>query len=750
VTLTGVGGCGKTRLALEVSRAVLDQYPDGVWLVELGPLADVALVPHSVAAVLGVRQAAGQTSISALTTRLRERRLLLVLDNCEHLLESCAALIDALLRACPDIRVLATSREPLRISGEIAWRVPSLAVPDPLHLPPLSELQRNPAVQLFVERARAVEPRFSLSDHSAAVAEVCARLDGIPLALELAAARVSVLPVSQLATRLDQRFRLLTGGSRAALPRQRTLRATLDWSYDLLSVPERQVFERLAVFSGGCSLEAAEAVCAGDAIEPQDVLDLLAQLVGKSLVVADVARDGTARYWLLETMREYARERLASAGTLRAVARRHAEYFLRFVAALDPDQPMRRSMVTLGSSSLLDLAEREQDNLRTALRWWIEIPDAEQAAQQAAGLFLIWFCRGSVAEGRAWLNELLALPLARATPDIQKRLLTMAGYLARRHGEYAAACKLFEELLAAHDAAGDGRGAAAALLELANVHQLRADYPAARAALEASRTRAGGFADVAYQATWLFIGGQIELHDGQYDAARNLLSEGLAHSERMASATGARPIEPLYKAYSLLCLAAVARQQGEDAEAGALLDQGRPVVLQYGDRPLLGMFFDGYAGLAAAVGQHERAMILEGAADALREAAGAPHGPAWQRMLQHWLQVTYEALSRDAAVAAWATGRAMPLDDAIALIQASSAQTTAATPGLDPLTPREREVAALIAQGLSNRQIAERLVITERTVAAHIEHILDKLSFSSRTQVGVWAAHHYPLESSPV
>jgi non-specific serine/threonine protein kinase len=240
------------------------------------------------------------------------------------------------------------------------------------------------------------------------------------------------------------------------------------------------------------------------------------------------------------------------------------------------------------------------------------------------------------------------------------------------------------------------------------------------------------------------------MHDGQYDVARNLLNEGLACSERMASATGVQPSELQYRGYVLLGLAAVARQQGEDTETRALVDQGFPIALKYSDRPLLGMFIDLYAGLAAAVGQHERAICLEGAADAVREAAGAPHGPAWQGMQQLWLQASHGALSRDAAIAAWATGHAMSLDDAVAYAQGSSAPMTAPTPELDPLTPRERQVAALIAQGLSNRQIAEHLVITERTVASHVEHILDKLSFGTRTQIGVWAAHHYPAESSTV
>ena len=330
LTLTGIGGCGKTRLALEVGRAVIDQYPDGVWLVELGPLADPALVTPRVATALGVRETAEQPLASALSNALRQRHMLLVLDNCEHLLDACAQLIDGLLRTCPDVRVLATSREPVGIGGEVAWRVPSLELPDAEPSASLEQLLLKPAVQLFVQRAMAARPRFALTVGNAqAVVQICRRLDGIPLALELAAARIEALTAEQIAQRLDQRFRLLTGGSRAALPRQQTLGATLDWSYDLLGKHERLLFERLAVFTGGWTLEAAEAVCAGRGLDSEDVLDVLAQLTRKSLVVADEVADGAERYSLPETVRDYARQKLAMRGSAQigALRERHAEFY---------------------------------------------------------------------------------------------------------------------------------------------------------------------------------------------------------------------------------------------------------------------------------------------------------------------------------------------------------------------------------------------------------------------------------------
>jgi predicted ATPase/DNA-binding CsgD family transcriptional regulator len=745
LTLTGVGGCGKTRLALEVARVVLDQYPDGVWLVELGPLADAALVPHSVAAVVAVRETAGQSTINAVASRLRARRALLVLDNCEHLLEACAHLVDALLRACPEVHILATSREALGITGEVAWRVPSLPVPDPQHLPPLAALRANAAVRLFTERALATQSQFVLTERNApAVAQVCARLDGIPLALELAAARVAGLAVDQLAARLGQRFRLLTGGSRTALPRQQTLRATLDWSYDLLSQPDQMLLERLSVFAGGWTLEAAEAVCSGDGIEMTDVTEGVLRLVNKSLVVAVEPPDGHQRYRLLETVRQYARERLVSAGAAEAAHERHAAYFLAFVEAENPEELLRAEALLNPEGVMLDRLEGELDNLRAALRWWIESQAAERALHQAAALFRIWYLRGSLTEGRAWVEEVLALPTVSDAPAFRVRALPMLAHLARRHGEHDFALAAFQELLAARRSAGDTHGAATTLLKMANVHYLRTAYAAGWACLEASRATAGDQWDARLESEWRFVGGQLALHEERHELARQLLTEELEAKGRHS--------DTLYSGYLFMNIGTVALEQGHCAEADELLRQGLRLAERYGDKSLLAHSLECLSGLASALGRRERALRLGSAAAALRESVGAPLSPAWQVLVQSWLEASRATLDAERARAAWQAGQAMTLEEAIAYAQVAteppSGSESHRAARADPLTAREKEVAALIAQGLSNRQIAERLVITERTVAAHVEHILDKLAFTSRTQIGIWAAEHDLVASS--
>ena len=405
LTLTGAGGCGKTRLALQVAADAPGVYPDGVWLGELAALSDPALVPHAVASAVGAREIPGSTVTESLVGYLRTRTLLLVLDNCEHVVGAAAELVDALLRSCPGVRILATSREPLGSAGETTWRVPSLAVPPHSAVGELDleHLTQYETVQLFIDRALAALPGFVVtSQNAAALAEICRRLDGIPLAIELAAARVRAFSVDQIAARLDDRFRLLTAGQRTAMPRQQTLRATVDWSYMLLSDPERALLRRLSVFAGGWAFEAAEAVAAGDGIHTYAVLDLLPQLVDKSLVIAEEQR-GAVRYRLLETIRQYARDRLQEAGEAERTRDRHLTYFLQLAEEAEPK--------LRGSEDRLFLVrlEEEHANLRLALEWGLTPSARGDAALRLSGaLTWFWWLRSYHDEGRRWLARALA------------------------------------------------------------------------------------------------------------------------------------------------------------------------------------------------------------------------------------------------------------------------------------------------------------------------------------------------------
>jgi predicted ATPase/DNA-binding SARP family transcriptional activator len=426
LTLTGPGGAGKTRLAYEVAARLVDTYPDGVQVVELASLSRPELVPQTVASVLDVSLPESGTAEVALARQLAERRLLLVLDNCEHLLDACARLAAALLWICPDVVVLATSREPLRVGGEVTWRTPSLALPDLHDLPPLARLAELESIRLFVERARVAAPGFRLDATTApAVAEICVRLDGMPLALELAAARTSVLAPAQLASRLDDALGVLGRGSRAALTRQQTLQATLAWSHDLLTEDERALFRRLAVFAGSMSLEAVEHVGGDDGL---DVVDLLSRLVDKSLVQADHA-EGTASYRLLETIRQFADQRLREAGERAARVRAHRHWYVAFAAAHDPERAVG---VVNDTPQALDV---EHDNLRAALASGLA-DDPEEALQLAASLWRFWLARGHFAEGSRWLEATLA-----ATPErtpLRARALLAAAAMHLRRGDLTA------------------------------------------------------------------------------------------------------------------------------------------------------------------------------------------------------------------------------------------------------------------------------------------------------------------------
>jgi predicted ATPase/DNA-binding SARP family transcriptional activator len=452
LTLTGPGGAGKTRLAYEVAARLADGYPDGVHVVELASLSRPELVPQTVASVLDLPLPETATAEVALARQLAERRLLVVLDNCEHLLDACARLAVALLRTCPDVVVLATSREPLRVGGEVTWRTPSLALPDLRRLPPLARLAELESIRLFVERACDAAPSFVLDETTApAVAEICVRLDGMPLALELAAARTSALAPAQIAARLDDALRVLGRGSRTAVTRQQTLHATLAWSHDLLEEDERVLFRRLAVFAGSMSLEAVEHVCGGDGL---DIVDLLSRLVDKSLVQADQA-DGTVRYRLLETIRQFADQRLRDAGERAARVRAHRDWYLALAAEHDPE---RAAGVVNDTPQALDA---EHDNLRAALASGLA-DDPAEALQLAVSLWRFWLARGHFSEGSRWLEATLAAAPER-TPLRARALLAAAAMHVRRGDLTAHVPDLAVEAIAIMREAGDDQALAQTL-----------------------------------------------------------------------------------------------------------------------------------------------------------------------------------------------------------------------------------------------------------------------------------------------
>ncbi len=462
LTLTGAGGCGKTRLALQVAADLIDEFPDGVWFVEFAPLADPALVPHSVATALGLQLQSGRTIQLALTEYLRERNCLLLFDNCEHLIDTCARLADALVRACPNLKILATSREGFGIAGEVIYRVPSLAIPS-LETQTVQTLTQYEAVRLFIDRAVTIQPNFAVTNQNApAVAQICYHLDGIPLAIELAAARVNVLSVEQISERLVDRFRLLTGGSRTALPRQQTLRALIDWSYSLLSPAERILFERLSIFAGGWTLEAAESICAGDGIESFEVLDPLQNLAAKSLVVVGEGVEGRVRYRMLETIRQYAREELVNSEQLRMFRDRHLDWFLDF------EEQARPKLFSGEQVVMLNRLDAEHDNFRAALAWSMETA-VEKGLRLAAGLHRFWRLRGYWFERLDWLKKLLAQPEALAPTSTRAYALVARGDIELSQGEYADAEKSFAESLQIYRKLGDEKGIAEALGELARL-----------------------------------------------------------------------------------------------------------------------------------------------------------------------------------------------------------------------------------------------------------------------------------------
>lgn len=651
LTITGAGGSGKTRVGLQVAAEVLETFQDGVWLVELAGLTDPVLVPQMVASALSVPEQPNRPVTETLVGYLRSRSSLLVFDNCEHLLSACASLSNVLLQACPNLRILATSREALGVPGETTWRVPPLSMPDLQRLPPLTQMMRYEAVRLFVERSASRQPGFSITDNNApAVVQVCQHLDGIPLAIELAAGRARVLTVKQIAARLGDRFRLLTGGGRTTLPRHQTLRAAMDWSHDLLSEAQRALWRRLSVFIGGCALEAAEAVCSGEHVKETDVLDVLSQLVDKSLVIAET-HDGEARYRLLETVREYGRERLVEAGEDGVVRTRHRDWYLRLA------EQGERGLQGPEQSSWLERLETEHDNLRAALEWSNSDPAAAEPGLRLAGaLYWFWWMGGYWSEGRRLLEGALAQS-SEAPPSTLPKALRGAANLAWHQGDYEQALTICEHGLAVSADVGDREHTAWLLMNLGIVAMRQGKSARALELFQDSLMlgRELGQKVIISQALAQF--GHLARRSGDYRKAASFFEDSLAMSRE---AGNTRLI-----AYVLRSMGMMALRQEDYAAANAFYSESLRLCQEVRDRWVIEECLEGLAAVTSALGNDRQAARLFGAAEALHYLLGRRRLPSDQTAYDERVGSTRARLGNSAFAVAWAEGRAMTLQQAM-------------------------------------------------------------------------------------
>ena len=696
LTLIGPGGTGKTRLALQIAQEVLPLFTNGVWLVELAPLSDPALILQAITSVFELREAPDMPLIEILINYLRAKQLLLILDNCEHLIAACAKLSADLLRVCPQLKIIISSREALGVSGETVYRVPSLSLPDPTQVT-REAIADYESIQMFVERARAVQSHFALTDANASyVAPICQRLDGIPLALELAAARVAVFSPEEIASRLDDRFRLLTGGSRTALERHQTLRALIDWSHDLLSDEERILFRQLSVFAGGWTFEAAEAVC-----PDLDVINRLTQLVNKSLVIVD-EQGQRRRYRLPETIRQYARDKLLEIGESEQARDRHLDFFLRFAETAEP------KLRSAEQIEWLDRLETEYDNFRTALGWSLESGNSESALRLSGALYYFWELRG-MSEGCKWLDDALALSgHEQSEPVVEKALRAKALYGSGRIRvmtllDWPASRTLVEESLRLWRELGDKWWMAVALENLGFMSNMEGNIPTARAHLEESVSLARQVGD-----PWLLafclerLAGVVERTDvaagrqireegvalARKAGDRSVLSEGLGDlapfyllegnlttaaalvEEALAAAREIRDL--VHIEISLLYLTIVTCSQGDTMKAKGYCFEALAFAQEKGSSQWVLLAVWGFAIVAIFSGQSERGARLFAAVDSMTRQhgisliEGGERGPGVS-VLRQGLEKARAQLGPVAFQAAWAEGQQMTPEQALAL-----------------------------------------------------------------------------------
>ncbi|WP_330252846.1 protein kinase [Nocardia sp. NBC_00565] len=735
VTLTGIGGVGKTRLALRAAGHARRDFADGVWVIELADVRDPLLV-DVIAATLGLRDDSARPMQEVLVQFLQSQKTLLVLDNCEQVVEPVANLVEKLLVACSSLRILVTSREPLDIAGEVMVRVLPLTVPDPDGEPTLRELPKYDAVTLFADRAAAVVPGFELSDNNRApVAGICSRLDGLPLAIELAAARMRAMSPDQILQRLTDRYALLTRSSRTAPARQQTLRWCIDWSYELCTPVEQRMWARLSVFAGGFELDAAEQVCGAD-LAPENLLDALSSLVDKSVVNREEP-DGVVRFRMLEIMRDYGREKLQETGEDRDLRRRHRDWYQRLATDAEAGWISDRQLDWLAR------LEREQPNLRDALEFCVSdgtTESAEAGLRTAAALFVFWNFRGRFGEGRRWLDRVLAHPAAHSIPDRVKALHSST-IMAAVQGDLQYAADLVEQArtLAEQDSAPTTTALAASAEGALALY--RGELDRAVTALEPalavfeSNTRGHLYISALSMLGWA--------HALARDTKR-----ATEYHEQILSITEACG-ESLFRSTTLWSIGITVWQQNEASHPQELLMESLRVNRHVRSPIVAALDLEGLAWTAAA-DNGKRAAILMGAAEhLLRSASGVT---TFFTELSHYHdeseRTVRRALGDRGFDAAFRRGQAMGMDAAVAYALGEEPPTVTPPAAGLKLTKRERQVADLVAQGLTNKQIAAKLVLSQRTAQHHVEHILSKLGFTSRTQIAAWIVNAAQHESS--
>lgn len=760
-----------------------DRFADGVVFVNLAPISNSALVVPTITQVLGIREVAGQPLLERLKEQLQQKQMLLLLDNFEQVLSAALQVAD-LLTTCPKLKVVVTSRERLHVRAEHEFGVPPLMLPDLIHLPDLAALSQSEAVALFLERAQASQSDFQLTAANArAIAEICTRLDGLPLAIELAAARIKLLPPQALLARLGQRLQVLTSGARDVPARHQTLRHTIAWSYDLLAAQEQRLFRRLAVFIGGCTPEAGEAVSTAVGDTDADVLEGIASLLDKGLLQR-TGRDGQEpRFVMLETIRKYGLEMLASSGEAQATRQAHATYYLALAeqAELELSGPQQISW--------FERLEREHDNLRAALSWFLEQgsdgQSRELALRLSGALWQFWDIRGYISEGRHWLERVLEISRGMRS-TVRAKALMGAGALATMQDDFSQAEALCGEGLALYRELGDRRGSATCLSIWGYASMMRSNYVAARVLLEEALALFRKVGDTAGSVSALHALASVLFYQGEYARAQALLEESLVLSREGGNVRG--------NALSLMLLGMVLLFQGDLARAHARLEESRAISREVGYKRNLGLSISFLGSVAllqgdvtaarslleesleitrkldykwdiagslgalavvvAAQGEWTWAVRLVSAAEALCEAINAVLPPAVRTLQEFTIAAARAQLGEQAFAATWAEGRTMTPEQALAAQgQATvsvppSTGPAAASPAKTPkypagLTTREVEVLRLVAQGLTNEQVAQRLVISLRTVDTHLTSIYRKIGVSSRVAATRYAIEHH-------